>query len=944
MGKKSRRCAKMTSLSTPQLSEKSNVENRSCTDNSVENSVLTSCSPQVIVPEVEDNFSCNPNLDSAPPIILTVDMEPAPLDDCCPLTSPEELETNSESQPVHIVSEASPSGVRLAELITVASSTGSFAVLENPRSHSPMSPGENFAVGDSSWTSVTNGVPSDPVDPDASEAWTSTATAENASDEAVTHLVELSHPLEEDPDDSQTVNEVKTTKLTAPQLQNQLSLMSCRLLAAQNQIDRLLDEKRSWLENSKSGAQPNNSSASGELRGRFIQAKALAETYRREKENMVVKYAQSEHKRLQLEKQLCDLEARIHMSTKLTSNQQPKILGEPHSVDPTDPPRPAPDEQLRETLQLLSQTEKALAVAREQVETLKKSHTTDESRISSLEGRLKETRDSLKTEQKKSLIQNETIARLNRSLEAALKQAKASFLFHCIFLLVIRSEAERLREREAERLCAEVALQDAQEQLKRVHADNELLKEHVSLLDSLKTELAEKELRLSDLALECAKLAELRQDLAECKQHEDQLSEFTRRLTERNANLQSEHLVVVSRLDEAEQKLRDFERATHQTVSANSKTLSEQCARVQQLECQLEECRIQASSLFLWLLPHRCLSITLLLRKNIDHLRATETELQSTLATEREQSDLTHRRDVARIRDLIRQLARASQYHNRPHLSFDSNSKLADTVTADAIVVDAESVSKSSLGSRTSSMHSVELGVVPNSCSCTSPQALLGNTLLATGEGPIHLSSMNGKEVESNAADRFDEPERLAWIAKIDRLQKTQMRLTDKVEFLQEHCYQLTEELNKKSRIIQMFVMTEKQIGAASPNAVDVNRERISRTGGLMASLYTGKATKDTPDRNVCLEISQKLQSVLEDTLFKNITLKDNLNTLGLEISSLNALIHEIRTRLCEHCALATKDLKNVLHPATPLHASSAESEESVHREPSAFTVGGRSA
>ncbi|KAF8565778.1 hypothetical protein P879_07880 [Paragonimus westermani] len=920
MGKKSRRGAKMTSLSScssPQLGEESNVENRSCTDNSVENSVLASCSPQVIVSEVEDNFSCNPSLDSAPPIILTVEMETAPLDDCCPLTSPEEVEMNSESQPVPIVSEASPSGVRLAELITVASSTGSFVVLENPQSHSPMSPGENFAAADSSWTSTTNGIPNDPVDPDASEAWTSTTTAEHTSDEAATHLADLSRLHKEDPDDSQTVNEVETAELTAPQLQNQLSLMSCRLLAAQNQIDRLLEEKRSWLENSKSGAQTNNSTASGELRGRFIQAKALAETYRREKENMVVKYAQSEHKRLQLEKQLCDLEARIHMSAKLTSNQQPKIVCEPHSVDPTDPPRPAPDEQLRETQQLLSQTEKALAAAREQAETLKKSHTADESRISFLEGRLKEARDSLKAEQKKSLVQNETIARLNRSLEAALKQAKASFVFDCIFI----SEAERLREREAERLCAEVALQDAQEQLKRVHADNELLKEHVSLLDSLKTELAEKELRLSDLTSECAKLAELREDLEECKQREDQLSEFTRRLTERNANLQSEHLVVVSRLNEAEQKLRDFERTAHQTVSASSKTLSEQCARVQQLECQLEECRIQ-----------------------IGRLRATETELQSTLATEREQSDLTHRRDVARIRDLVRQLARASQYHSRPHLNFDSNSKLADTVPADAIVVDAESVSKSSLGSRTSSMHSVELGVVSNSCSCTSTHALLGNTLLATGEGPIHLSSMNGKEEESNAADRFDEPERSAWIAKIDRLQKTQMRLTDKVEFLQEHCYQLTEELNKKSRIIQMFVMTEKQIGAASPNAVDVNRERISRTGGLMASLYTGRATKDTPDRNVCLEISQKLQSVLEDTLFKNITLKDNLNTLGLEISSLNALIHEIRNRLCEHCALATKDLKNVLHPATPLHASNVDSEESVHREPSAFTGSGRSA
>ena len=36
------------------------------------------------------------------------------------------------------------------------------------------------------------------------------------------------------------------------------------------------------------------------------------------------------------------------------------------------------------------------------------------------------------------------------------------------------------------------------------------------------------------------------------------------------------------------------------------------------------------------------------------------------------------------------------------------------------------------------------------------------------------------------------------------------------------------------------------------------------------------------------LEINKKLQAVLEDTLLKNITLKDNINTLGQEISKIS--------------------------------------------------------
>ena len=40
------------------------------------------------------------------------------------------------------------------------------------------------------------------------------------------------------------------------------------------------------------------------------------------------------------------------------------------------------------------------------------------------------------------------------------------------------------------------------------------------------------------------------------------------------------------------------------------------------------------------------------------------------------------------------------------------------------------------------------------------------------------------------------------------------------------------------------------------------------------------------------LEINKKLQAVLEDTLLKNITLKENMSTLGQEISKM-AMVKE---------------------------------------------------
>ena len=54
-----------------------------------------------------------------------------------------------------------------------------------------------------------------------------------------------------------------------------------------------------------------------------------------------------------------------------------------------------------------------------------------------------------------------------------------------------------------------------------------------------------------------------------------------------------------------------------------------------------------------------------------------------------------------------------------------------------------------------------------------------------------------------------------------------------------------------------------------------------------MASLYGSKVTDSAMTLELSLEINKKLQAVLEDTLLKNITLKENINTLGQEISKI---------------------------------------------------------
>ena len=63
---------------------------------------------------------------------------------------------------------------------------------------------------------------------------------------------------------------------------------------------------------------------------------------------------------------------------------------------------------------------------------------------------------------------------------------------------------------------------------------------------------------------------------------------------------------------------------------------------------------------------------------------------------------------------------------------------------------------------------------------------------------------------------------------------------------------------------------------------------KVGASQGIMSSLYNSKVSDSGMTLELSLEINKKLQAVLEDTLLKNITLKDNINTLGQEISKIS--------------------------------------------------------
>ncbi|KAM9324577.1 coiled-coil domain-containing protein 186 [Gastrophryne carolinensis] len=134
--------------------------------------------------------------------------------------------------------------------------------------------------------------------------------------------------------------------------------------------------------------------------------------------------------------------------------------------------------------------------------------------------------------------------------------------------------------------------------------------------------------------------------------------------------------------------------------------------------------------------------------------------------------------------------------------------------------------------------------------------------------------------------DNFPEVDKAVLIERIVRLQKAHARKNEKIEFMEDHIKQLVEEIRKKTKIIQSYVLRE-EAGTLSSEASDFTKAHLSRRGGIMASLYTSHPADSGLTLDLSLEINRKLQAVLEDTLLKNITLKENLQTLGTEIERL---------------------------------------------------------
>lgn len=133
-------------------------------------------------------------------------------------------------------------------------------------------------------------------------------------------------------------------------------------------------------------------------------------------------------------------------------------------------------------------------------------------------------------------------------------------------------------------------------------------------------------------------------------------------------------------------------------------------------------------------------------------------------------------------------------------------------------------------------------------------------------------------------------PSKKVLVERILRLQQATARQTERIEFLENHTAALVAEVQKKSKVVQHYMLRDQTAGALTSSKSDQNKSELVKYGnGVMAAIYGGVKGAESKGMSLdlSLEINKKLQAVLEDTLLKNITLKENLDVLGLEVDNL---------------------------------------------------------
>ncbi|XP_061160485.1 coiled-coil domain-containing protein 186 isoform X3 [Syngnathus typhle] len=636
------------------------------------------------------------------------------------------------------------------------------------------------------------------------------------------------------------------------------------------ELQRVLKESRDKLIQQEQAAKANLMQTQKEMSYRLEQANRKCEEARQEKESMVMKYVRGEKEALDLRRDKETLEKKLREATKeverqaLRGNQLAQERGRLQQLcdakegevsrltreveklkednnshlikvkwaqnrlkSEADAHKESKDKLRDITCKLTQAKEETEQIRKNCQDMIRTYQESEEIKSNELDAKLRETKGELAKHMQEQTDQLE----VHRVKAKELDDLKRSYKESMDELDALRTKLKCLED---ERPRWEDELSKYREIINRQKAEIGRQRDELNKMGALQEEhqRAQQELtsRCNEVDSLNGQMEDLQRDVQGSREREAELLGFTEKLSSKNARLQSESNALQSQLDQLGDRFAELRAKLEETDGAlddKSRRLKQEEVLRQQEVRALQEERTE-------------------LQGELSRLKTRVDELRDELMTQR-------RKQAANIKDLTKQLTQAR--------------KRLDQVENGGC--DREG---GSMGSRSSS-------------SGASPGSL--NARHGGGGEERWPESHSGSSTTAAATvDSFPEVDKAVLVERIVRLQKAMARKQEKIEFMEDHIKQLVDEIRKKTKIIQSYVLREES-GALSSEASDFNKAHLSRRGGIMASLYTSHPADSGLTLDLSLEINRKLQAVLEDTLLKNITLKESLQTLGAEIEKL---------------------------------------------------------
>ncbi|KAL4231722.1 hypothetical protein ACF0H5_009298 [Mactra antiquata] len=616
-----------------------------------------------------------------------------------------------------------------------------------------------------------------------------------------------------------------------------------------------------------------------EMKLRVEQVTKQCEEARSEKEMMVVKYAQAEQKNLEFKKRAERAETKLKEmekerdiflgKMKAVKDQRSKMAAdlEAKTVEMTNLHK-----ELDKHRELVSSSDTRVKWAQNKLKAELEAHKDTKSQLDKMNVKLKEAKEEtqqirqdcqaiIKTYQESEEVKSNSLDKELKQKESELLQREVQKNNFELAHVKTQRELEQVKKEFHE---SQSKLSALTEKLSSVEAEKEQasltnakytdiiqnqkreiqdLQKRIESLVQYKTDFTKAQELIKNLDSEIAELKmankELVADMESCRRRESDKLELTSKLSRKNAELQSENstlsnkvLTITGELQAVKMEVQDYE--------TKLKDLSDNLGSEQKL---------------------RHYEVQSLNTKLAGKCKAVE-DLSRKLEDEKDEIKTLKRKHTNNIKDLTRQLQQARRKLENYEVNTNGDK---DTM---------------SMGSRTSSNGSLNTMSISES---TVTQVVQPNHNIVQNSVHRHPSP----DQEYPVITEQVEVDKQTLIERIVKLQRTLARKNEKIEFTEDHISQLVDEIQKKNKIIQSYILKE-EAGTMTTEHRDHAKAEISRKHSIMGSVYSSHSNDGTMTLDLSLEINRKVQAVLEDTLLKNMMLKENLDTLGTEIARLS--------------------------------------------------------